>query len=210
MSETFSAQVARLRRTQILEAAIRVFAERGFHRTTIRHIAKAAGVADGTIYNYFENKTALLLAMLDPLNELEQHPAAPAPAAPADLRQFFRQHFAQRWAVFDDATLQVLRVVLSEVLVDPDLRALYVERVITPTVTLAEPYLQQRLAAGDLRALDVPLTLRVITATFLGLVLLRLLGDQQLHDHWDDVPELLTTLLLDGMLPNEGGSRDSV
>jgi hypothetical protein len=32
----------------------------------------------------------------------------------------------------------------------------------------------------------------------------RLLGDQHVQDQWNDVPELLTTLLLDGMLPSKG------
>lgn len=210
MNETFHEQVAQLRRTQIVTAAIKVFAERGFHRTTIRHIAKAAGVADGTIYNYFEDKTALLLAILDSLNESERRDADLAQAVTTDIRQFFRHYFQHRWSVFDGDNLNVLRIVLSEVLVNPELRALYVERVIAPTFTLAEPYFQQLVAAGKLRAMDVPLTLRAIAATFLGLVMLRLLGDQRTQDQWDDIPELLTTLLLDGMLPSEGDSHGAV
>ena len=46
---------------RILEAAIKVFAEQGFFRSTISQIAKEAGVADGTIYLYFKNKDDILL-----------------------------------------------------------------------------------------------------------------------------------------------------
>ena len=46
---------------KILEAAIKVFAEQGFFRSTISQIAKEAGVADGTIYLYFKNKDDILL-----------------------------------------------------------------------------------------------------------------------------------------------------
>ena len=42
--------LAAARRTQILDAATSVFATRGFSRATIRDIARAAGLADGTIY----------------------------------------------------------------------------------------------------------------------------------------------------------------
>ena len=77
----FQEQVASLRRTQILDAATAVFAERGFHRTTIRDVAKAAGVADGTIYNYFDNKTALLLGIMDRLNETDRRDEDMARAA---------------------------------------------------------------------------------------------------------------------------------
>jgi len=46
---------------RILEAAIKVFAEQGFFRSTVSQIAKEAGVADGTIYLYFKNKDDILL-----------------------------------------------------------------------------------------------------------------------------------------------------
>lgn len=210
MSKTFQEQVARLRRKQILAAAITVFAERGFHRTTIRDVAKAAGVADGTIYNYFTDKTALLLGILDALNESERRDADLSQLVITDVRQFFRAYFAQRWSVFAGDNLNVLRIVLSEVLVNPELRALYIEQVIAPTFVLAEPYFEQLVAAGKLRPMDVPLTLRAITATFVGLLMLHMLDDHHLHAQWNAVPELLTTLLLDGMLPSQGDSSDSL
>ena len=46
---------------RILEAAVTVFAGSGFHESTISQIAKAAGVADGTIYLYFKNKDDILV-----------------------------------------------------------------------------------------------------------------------------------------------------
>ena len=46
---------------QILEAAIKVFAEQGFHQATISQIAREAGVADGTIYLYFKNKEDIMV-----------------------------------------------------------------------------------------------------------------------------------------------------
>src|ERR1041385_5603023 len=61
-----------VRRDHILDAATQVFAAKGFEAATIREIARLAGVADGTIYTYFKNKAALLLGILDRLNETEQ------------------------------------------------------------------------------------------------------------------------------------------
>src|SRR3981081_2376837 len=52
-------------RARILDAAIKVFAERGFHTATVAEIARAAGVADGTIYLYFKGKDDLLLRLFD-------------------------------------------------------------------------------------------------------------------------------------------------
>ncbi len=45
---------------QILEAAVKVFAQQGFHHSTVAQVAKEAGVADGTIYLYFKNKDDIL------------------------------------------------------------------------------------------------------------------------------------------------------
>jgi len=48
---------------QILEAAIVVIAENGYHHAQVSKIAKQAGVADGTIYLYFESKEDLLISV---------------------------------------------------------------------------------------------------------------------------------------------------
>jgi TetR/AcrR family transcriptional regulator, fatty acid metabolism regulator protein len=46
---------------RILDSAVKVFAEQGFHQATISQIAREAGVADGTIYLYFKNKDDILV-----------------------------------------------------------------------------------------------------------------------------------------------------
>lgn len=50
---------------RILRAAIRVFARKGFYATRVSEIAKAAGVADGTIYLYFKNKDDVLISLFE-------------------------------------------------------------------------------------------------------------------------------------------------
>ncbi|MDQ3035622.1 MAG: TetR/AcrR family transcriptional regulator [Myxococcota bacterium] len=53
------------KRERILRAAIRVFARKGFYATRVNEIAKAAGVADGTIYLYFKNKDDVLVSIFE-------------------------------------------------------------------------------------------------------------------------------------------------
>jgi TetR/AcrR family fatty acid metabolism transcriptional regulator len=55
------------KRQAIIDAAIETFANKGFHKTKISDIAKKAGVADGTVYLYFENKDDLLVRSFDEL-----------------------------------------------------------------------------------------------------------------------------------------------
>jgi len=51
------------KREAIFDAALTLFAERGFHGTSVPHIAQLAGVGAGTIYRYFEGKEALVNAL---------------------------------------------------------------------------------------------------------------------------------------------------
>ncbi len=55
----------------ILEAALELFAVKGFDSTSIANIAEKAGVSKGLMYNYFSGKDELLKALLDQLNEGE-------------------------------------------------------------------------------------------------------------------------------------------
>ena len=48
----------------IMDVALELFARRGFHATTIHHIARHAGISNGLIYNYFESKEALQKAII--------------------------------------------------------------------------------------------------------------------------------------------------
>lgn len=53
------------RRKQILKAAVRVFAEKGYHGCRISDVAEEAGVAYGLVYHYYGNKDGLLAAVFD-------------------------------------------------------------------------------------------------------------------------------------------------
>jgi TetR/AcrR family fatty acid metabolism transcriptional regulator len=53
------------KRKRILDAAVRVFAKKGFYATRVSEVAKAAGVADGTIYLYFKSKDELLVSLFE-------------------------------------------------------------------------------------------------------------------------------------------------
>ena len=80
------------KRARILAAAEEVFARRGFYNARVSEIARAAGVADGTIYLYFKSKDDLLISlfetrMKDVIGELETA-VPPDGAAPLRLSAF--------------------------------------------------------------------------------------------------------------------------
>lgn len=53
------------KKERIIEAAVKVFARKGFYTANVKDVAKAAGVADGTIYLYFKNKDDLLISLFE-------------------------------------------------------------------------------------------------------------------------------------------------
>ena len=82
----------------ILDAAERVFAQRGFYAAKVAAIAKEAGVADGTIYLYFKNKDDLLITLFESRMERVIQILGDAVASVvgpgAQLRAFVRAYLA--------------------------------------------------------------------------------------------------------------------
>ena len=81
---------------RIITAATRIFAEKGFFKTTVSDIASAAEVAEGTIYLYFKNKDDVLISIFENsmdmfLREAEQDLAKINNAAER-LRRFIHLH----------------------------------------------------------------------------------------------------------------------
>ena len=190
------------RRNQILDAATTVFAEKGFHRATIKDIARAAGIADGTIYTYFSSKTEVLLGILNRLNESTEREMQFALGSEQDVRAFFKAYVRQRISlIWPNA--EVFRAVLPEMLVNAELRDLYYQQVLVPTFRVAEHYFLAQMEEGQLRNVDVPLAVRAIAGTVFGLLMTQLLGDELIAARWEELPEVLTTLMFDGLKPTE-------
>jgi AcrR family transcriptional regulator len=181
MPSTLKVETAKLRREYILQAATDVFAKQGFQNATIKQVAKAAGVADGTIYNVFANKDAMLNALLDRLRPEKNEPTGTTMQA---LLQ-------QRASAFEPETLKILRVVLSEALVDPDLRGKFLKRILLPAIDPLEASLKDQPQAAD--------TSRVMVAMFMGIAVLKLLGEAHVSAHTDSVIQRMAEMLASGL-----------
>src|ERR671920_1727181 len=192
------ALVVRARREQILEAATRVFAEKGFRRATTRDVARTAGVSEGTIYNYFKNKDALLMAILDRLNETERRAEDFEEGMATDFRGFLEEYLRRRMSMIWE-NRKVFRVVLSEMLVNAELRELYLRQVIEPTMRIAEENFRSRMEQGEVRQTDASLAVRSVAGAVLGVLVLGLLGDEAVGSRTDEIPLVLAGLLANGL-----------
>ncbi|AHL72368.1 TetR/AcrR family transcriptional regulator [Bacillus altitudinis MN12] len=82
---------------QIIDAAVVVIAENGYHQSQVSKIAKQAGVADGTIYLYFKNKEDILISLfkekMGQFIERMENDIQKKPSAKEKLLLLIREHF---------------------------------------------------------------------------------------------------------------------
>ncbi|MFN8776334.1 MAG: TetR/AcrR family transcriptional regulator [Flavobacteriales bacterium] len=81
------------RRTSILATALQLFADEGYHATTTRHVAQAAGVSEGLIFRHFGSKEGLLKAVMT-LGEERIHMLYEHLLTEEDARSMIRQAIA--------------------------------------------------------------------------------------------------------------------
>src|SRR5210317_506405 len=59
------------RKSQILDAAMETFTEKGFHKTRMSDIAESSGLSKGSLYWYFDSKDAIIHKLIDRVFEFE-------------------------------------------------------------------------------------------------------------------------------------------
>src|SRR5207247_10246954 len=92
---------------------------------------------------------------------------------------------------------EVWQAVLPEMLVNEELRELNYQQVLVPTFTVSERSFHAQRGAGQVGSIDVPLTVRAIAGLLLGLLTIQLLGDEVIAQRWEELPEVLASLLFD-------------
>lgn len=158
---------------EILEAALAVFARKGFAATRLDEVAARAGIGKGTLYLYFSSKEELFKAvvretLLPHLARLEAVSAAGGgPVLP--LIERFLVELAQRIEARDgtDGLAAIPRLVLAEAQSFPEIARFYAEEVIARGLAALGGLLERGIRAGELRPVDVPATLPCLLAPLL-------------------------------------------
>ena len=204
VQDPIRAQLIEARRNQILDAATSVFAEKGYHRATTKEIASVAGVSEGTIYNYFDNKADLLIGMMTRLAELTELPQELEDALQIDAREFLVGIFRDRMGRIVQTHEQMFQAILPEILINAELRERYFREFVQPTASMLEAYIQARVQLGHIRPINVPLAVRAVQGMFVGLLMFRILGDEPIRASWDELPEVIGAIIFEGLSPGDG------
>jgi len=152
------------RPTEILDAALLLFGERGFSCTRLEDVARQAGVSKGTVYLYFESKEALFRAMVR--NKVG--------AAVAEVRETIRQHTGTSEALLrlvmerlwrgmrEEDKARLSRLVHSELANFPELARFYFTEVVVPVRELVSEIIARGVAKGEFAAVEPRLVARTI------------------------------------------------
>ena len=157
------------RREQIILTALETFAKRGYHRTSVSEIAKAAGISKGLMYNYFDSKEDLLITVLEYVlqqamdtifNSIAEksRTLSPRELLAFGIKRFFEVMQAQ-------ADLWKLSMSLSMQVADMP----KVHRIFVQMYNMTFHQIEQMLCAADVS--DAPVKARIIAAQLDGIAL---------------------------------------
>ena len=157
------------RPSEILDAALKEFAEKGYAGARMDDIARRAGVTKGTIYLYFENKEAVFKTLV------RDTIGATLAGVTANARDF--QGSAQdllRFALGAMANLLTSsdRVVLPKIIIAesgnfPELARFYREEIVDRGITLMSGLIERGIAQGEFRKVPVEHAVRLCIAPVL-------------------------------------------
>jgi hypothetical protein len=89
-------------------------------------------------------------------------------------------------------------------LVNAELRERYLRQLVDATMRIGEENFRLRMEQGEVRETDAPLATRSVAGAVLGVLILGLLGDEEINSRSDEVPDVLAGLLLHGVDATKG------
>jgi AcrR family transcriptional regulator len=160
------------REEEILDAAVKIFADKGFSAATTNEIAREAGIAEGTIFRYFETKKDILTKVMIKLvavigekimskrltvifqnnkhmNEKEL------------LKYLLKDRLAMSLKYFD-----MVKVVLTEIQYHEDLKETFINNIIMKGKDILTLYFKNGIEEGTFKDMDISIVIR----SFLGMM----------------------------------------
>ena len=199
LGKTKQEVLSAFRSSEILDAARKVFAKKGFNQATMEEIAEAAGVAKGTVYLYFSSKRAIYLAALRQGIEALHRRTGERLAAAASTAEKLRAFIETRIEYFDE-NRDFFKIYYSELAniftfpnrLDADLNLLYGKQ-----ARILASVLKEGIERGEVRRLSAGPTAFAIYDLARGVIARRLLDGSKTSA--PDETEFLLDLIWKGI-----------
>jgi AcrR family transcriptional regulator len=189
------------RRTQIVEAAVRLWLRAGFDATSVEAIAREAGLAKGTVYLYFASKEALLEEAVRRYSLVPAMAGLSAELAERPFEESIPIIARELWRRLK-GNAPLVGLLMQELPRRPDLARAFVESAVLPTNRLFAALLERGIAAGRLRRLDPFVAARALVGMLMIFLLTQeVFGGRELAPIADDaITDTAAELFLRGVL----------
>ena len=195
------AELTEARRVQLLDAAVRLCASRGFDAVSVESIAREAGLSKGAVYLYFPTKQAILDAALQRYSLLPEMTELLATYRDVHPRDAIPAIVGALWRALKQRS-ELIGIFLREVPLSPENSELFLKRIVYPGNGALAEYFASWMKASVLR----PLSPIGMSGTLLGSLLSFLLiqdvfGGTKFYPIPDEeVVATVSALLLNGAL----------
>lgn len=187
-------------KARILQAALKLFARRGYDGTTTKDLAKTAKVAEGTLFRHFPNKKAILIEvttngwieiltdLLTELSEMANYKAIDR----VMRRRMLNMH----------ANADLLRVCFIEAQYHPELQERIQSEVIEKMTDVAEAFFETAMDKGIYRRMNP----KVVAQVFLGMFAIAgfsqktVMDPQASRQEMQEMAEGIADIFLNGVL----------
>ncbi len=190
-------QIQRKRR-EIIEAATRLFSEKGYGGTTTRDIADAVDIGESTLYNYFENKRDILLAIITETGFLFDDVIGQVKRL--DNRQALVELYEKAFNVFI-SRIAFTRTLLAQAWMDNEILESFVTYRLGHIAGLIQALIQKEIDEGVFRPIDPAQGARMAIGMFLGAMVPVLRGTEPppTPAEYRRISEGIVTVLWDGI-----------
>jgi AcrR family transcriptional regulator len=189
-------------RDKILEAAIRLFAEKGFNGTTTKEIAERAGVNEALIFRYFSTKRDLYGAIIE--RKIKEDPKIELP-----LETF--KETKDDWLIFKSLGTRMfecvekdpsfLRLLHFSALEGHELSDMFLETYVQHLRMLLSDYIDERISDGAFKDINSLLAARAFIGMFINYIISQeLFGEKKKKKiKKEDVVETFVKIFLEGI-----------
>ncbi|GEL78516.1 TetR/AcrR family transcriptional regulator [Tenuibacillus multivorans] len=188
------------KQAKILQAAIEMFAEKGYAATSTSEIAKKAGVAEGTIFRHYKTKKDLLISIVSPV--------VTRFAIPFFADRFVKEVFEKETNEnYDDLLREIVynrfefvqknttlvKILFQEISFHPEIQQLFAENFLEKVYPHFIKWVETYQRSGDIsKDFPVNTVLRLIMTTVIGFIITRFVFLP--HYDWNDEMEIEKTI----------------
>ncbi|MFL0246265.1 TetR/AcrR family transcriptional regulator [Candidatus Clostridium stratigraminis] len=154
------------REEEILEAAVKIFSDKGYSAATTSEIAKEAGVAEGTIFRYFKTKKDILTkVMVKMVTVMGERIMSKRLTEIFENNKHLNERELLKYLLKDRLAIalkyfDMVKVVLTEIQYHEDLKEAFINNIIMKGKDILSLYFEEGIKKGIFKNIDINIAIR--------------------------------------------------